>query len=591
MVNFNNDGVVKEIKRRLSILDLIENYTSIKKVGKGYVGLCPFHDDHNPSMHVDEEKGFFHCFSCGAGGDILAFYMRYNSITFPEAVSELAKRANIKVEKPTVGPKRKSQAGALLKINSVVSGFYKRVLLKSGKAGAARDYLKSRKIPSETIEEFNLGYAPEGWDHLVKYLQKHNIPLTLAEKTGLVVKKNNGEGYYDRFRDRIMFPIGNVEGRVIGFGGRTVEGEGDQPKYINSPESEIYHKRRNFYGLDKSRDHIRKNNRAIIVEGYTDFLSLYSAGIKNAVATLGTALTRDHVVILRRYTDRFVVVFDGDESGTKAAVRSLDIFLEEGLLPNVVLLPGGKDPDSFLSEDGGDEFIRLVENSPSLLDFYIENTIRECRNGNMSLKSGVGEIAAILMMVNDPLLKSSYIKKTAERLGLRENEVSSLIKRKKAPGGIGDARAVSAANNHERLLLTILLKFPQLSSIIAGYDWHGLISNVEVKSVLDEIVEKGVHDPSSLLQNFQGNPAQSLISEALFSSSGISDEKTAGKMIDSCIGKLKLLKLEEGLKGLRLKMDEAVKNKDSLLEKELLKEYSDLMKQKNRKKGEPNGKE
>ena len=579
MVNFNNDFLVKEIKRRLSIINLIEGYTSIKKTGKGYVALCPFHDDHTPSMHVDEEKGLFHCFSCGAGGDMLGFYMRYNGLTFPEAVSDLAKRANITIEKSTPPVKGDSQTSTLFKLNSAVSGFYHRVLLESRKGGSARDYLEERKIPSDVIEEFRLGYAPDGWDTLVKFLKKHNIPPSLAEKLGLVVKKQSGDGYYDRFRNRVIFPICNVEGKVIGFGGRRIK-ESDEPKYINSPESEIYHKRKNFYGLDSSKDHIRKNKRAIIVEGYTDFLSLFSAGIKNVVATLGTSLTRDHVVTLRRYTDRIVVVFDGDESGVKAAVRSLDIFLEEGLLPGVVILPEGDDPDSFLAEKGTEAFYKLIDEAPALLDFYIDNTVNEYKNGAVTLNSGVKEIADVLVKVNDPILRSSYIRKTAEKLGLGENEVLSLVRRGKVHGQTGGVKTVKAHSNHEKLMLNILLTYPELSRVVAEEDWEGCVSNPDVMSILEEIIVKGVHDMSSLLLSFQGSAAQGLISEALMSSPGISDRDTASKMIMSCIKKLKLAKLDERLKSLRLSISDAVKNKDAELEKRLLTEYADLRKQK-----------
>ncbi len=579
MVNFNNDFLVKEIKRRLSIINLIEGYTSIKKTGKGFVALCPFHDDHNPSMHVDEEKGLFHCFSCGAGGDMLGFYMRYNGLTFPEAVSDLAKRANITIEKSTPAVKGKSQTGNFLKINSAVSGFYHRSLLESRKGNSARLYLEGRNIPSQVVEEFKLGYAPDGWDNLVTYLSKHNIPLSLAEKIGLVVKKNSGDGYYDRFRNRIIFPIANVEGKIIGFGGRRIN-ESDEPKYINSPESEIYQKRKNFYGLDRSKDHIRKNKRAIIVEGYTDFLSLYSAGVKNVVATLGTSLTRDHVVTLRRYTDRIVVVFDGDDSGVKAAVRSLDVFLEEGLLPSVVLLPEGNDPDSFLAVRGRGEFERLLDESPSLLDFYIDNTIGDYRRGEITLNSGVKEIADVLIKVNDPILRSSFIRKTAEKLGLGENEVLSLVRLGRGRGKTGGTKAVKVHNNHEKLLLNIFLKFPDLSSNIAAEDLEGYVTNPEVRSILEEIVINGVHDMSSLFLLFQGSAAQSLISEALMSSPGISDRETAVKMIESCLGKLKLARVDEQLKTLRLRLNDAVKSKNFELEKRLLTEYTDLMKQK-----------
>jgi DNA primase len=586
MVNFNNEFLVKEIKRRLSILNLIEGYTSIKKTGKGYVALCPFHDDHNPSMHVDEEKGLFHCFSCGAGGDILGFYMRYNGLTFPEAVSDLAKRANIEVEKSAPPVKGKSRTGNLLKINSAVSDFYHRALVESRKGGPARDYLEKRNIPPGVIEEFRLGYAPDGWDTLVKFLKKHNVPLSVAEKTGLVVRKQSGDGYYDRFRNSIIFPIFSVEGKVIGFGGRRIN-ESDEPKYINSPESEIYQKRKNFYGLDRSKEHIRRNKRAVIVEGYTDFLSMFSAGIKNVVATLGTSLTRDHAVTLRRYTDRIVVVFDGDESGVKAALRSLDVFLEEGLLPSVVILPDGDDPDSFLAANGKEEFTKLIDGSPTLLDFYVSNTVDDYRKGQMSMNSCVKEIADALAKVNDPILRSSYVRKTAEMLGLRENEVLSLLRSGKRRGNAAGVRTASTHSNHEKLLLNILLKFPELSESVAEEDWAVYITDPEIKSILEEIINNGVRDVSSILLSFQGNSAQGLISEALMSSPGISDRDTAGKMIESCIGKLIQTKIKDELKILRIRMDEAVKNKDVLLQKRLLKEYDDLMKQKKPEEGRP----
>ncbi len=577
MANFNDDGLVNEIKRRLSIIDLVESYTSVKKTGRGYVGLCPFHDDRNPSMHIDEEKGLFHCFSCGAGGDILGFYMRYNNTTFPEALAELAKRANIPIEKTAPKTRGARGAGTLLKINSIVSKYYQKTL-ESPKGNQARQYLEKRGIPKEVAVEFGLGYAPDGWDNLTKFLTKHKVPLGFAEKVGLLVRRNSGDGYYDRFRGRLMFPIVNVDGKVIGFGGRVITGEGE-PKYINSPESEIYHKRSSFYGLDKSRDHIRRARRAIIVEGYMDFLSVYSSGIKNVVATLGTALTREHVGVLKRYTDRYVVIFDGDESGIKAAVRSLDVFLEEGLLPNVVILPEGTDPDSFISARGKDELLSLIENAPGLLDFYIDNTVREYRSGTLTLKRSVKEIADVLAKVNDPIAKNGYAKKAAEKLGVRENELLSLIRFGKGQAAKpGESAAASTQSNHEKTLLAALLKFPELSGIAREKDITADISDPEVKAVLEEILVNGVHDASALLLIFQDSPAQTLITGALFSSPGISDRDTAGRMIETCVKKVRQKKLDDRLKILRLRIDEAVRNKDSALEKEILKEYSELRK-------------
>ncbi|MCH7517991.1 MAG: DNA primase [Candidatus Dadabacteria bacterium] len=568
----------------MSIINLVESYTSVKKTGKGYVGLCPFHDDSNPSMHVDEEKGLFHCFSCGAGGDIFGFYMRYNNLTFPEAFSELAKKAAVNIDRLPESVPRRSKNSVLYKINAVASKYYRKILIESSKGKLARDYMQMRNISPETAQEFSLGCAPEEWDSLVKFLTKNKVPLSIAERVGLIVKRNNTDGYYDRFRNRLIFPINNVEGKVIGFGGRKIKEE-DQPKYINSPESDIYQKRKSFYGIDKSKDHIRREGRAVLVEGYTDFLSLYSSGVKNTVATLGTSLTREHVSMLRRYTDNVVVIFDSDESGRKAAMRSLDVLLEEGLLPHVAPLPPGKDPDSYMTEMGKEKFAELIENSVSWVEFFIDMTFDRQRKGLLTLKQLAEHIVELLEKVKDPLERNLHMKTTAERLSVPESEIYSLVKHRRSQKKAGGTKTQLKYPNTEKLLLTVLLKFPDLKSILAEEDWKGLISNTEIKSILEEIIVQGNYDPSSLLLRFDDKVAHEMISEALLSSPGIPDAETASKIVQDCVGKLKLSKLDEKLKVLRIEIDDAIKEKDIQLEKKLLKEFGDLTKQKQREEG------
>jgi DNA primase len=584
MGKFNNEALVKEIKGRLSIINLVESYTSVKKTGKGYVGLCPFHDDSNPSMHVDEEKGLFHCFSCGAGGDIFGFYMRYNNLTFPEAFSELAKKADVNIKRQPESVPKISQSSVLYKINAVASKYYRKILIDSSKGKLGRDYMQMRSISAEIAQEFSLGFAPEGWDSLVKFLTKNKVPLIIAEKVGLIVKRNNTDGYYDRFRNRLIFPISNVEGKVIGFGGRKIKEE-DQPKYINSPESDIYQKRKSFYGIDKSKDHIRREARAVLVEGYTDFLSLYSAGIKNVVATLGTSLTREHVSILRRYTNNVVVIFDSDESGRKAAMRSLDVLLEEGLMPHVAPLPPGKDPDSYITEMGRGKFAELIGNSTSWVEFFIDMTFDQYRKGRLTLKQLAEDIVELLGKVKDPLERNLHMKTTAERLSVPESEIYSLVKRRRNQKKAGGTKTQLKYPNTEKLLFTVLLKFPDLGEQLTNENWEDLISTAEIKSILEEIIVRGNSDPSSLLLHFDDKVAHEMISEALLSSLGISNAESASKIIQSCIVRLKLSKLDEKLKVLRIEIDEAVKGKDAQLEKKLLEEYRDLTKQKQRKEG------
>ena len=584
MSKFNNEALVNEIKGRLSIINLVESYTSVKKTGKGYVGLCPFHDDTNPSMHVDEDKGLFHCFSCGAGGDIFGFYMRYNNLTFPETLSELAKKAGVTIERQPESVPRKSPNSVLYKINAVAAKYYRNILQESSQGKSGREYVENRKISSETAKEFIFGFAPEGWDNLVKFLTKNKVPLNIAEKVGLIVKRNNTDGYYDRFRNRLMFPICNVEGKVIGFGGRRVD-EQDEPKYINSPESDIYQKRKSFYGINKSKEHIRRKDRAILVEGYTDFLSLYSSGVKNVVATLGTSLTREHVSMLRRYTENVIVLFDSDESGRNAAKKSLDVLLEEGLLPYVIPLPAAKDPDSYITEKGLDKFLELLEHPISWVEFWIDMTIDRQRKGMLTPKQLGQDIAELLQKVKDPVERSLRIKKTAQLLGIQESEIYSLVKLGRSQSKTGGQKTKQTYSNTEKLLLTVLVKFPNLGVQLNEHEWEELLTDINIKSILEVIVEEEQLDPSLLLLHFDGKEAHEMISEALLSSLGVSDIETASKIVEGCIAKLKLSKLDGKLKVLRIEIDQAVKEKNGQLEKQLLEEYRDLTMQKQREEG------
>ena len=437
MSKFNNEALVNEIKGRLSIINLVESYTSVKKTGKGYVALCPFHDDTNPSMHVDDDKGLFHCFSCGAGGDIFGFYMRYNNLSFPETLSELAKKAGVTIERQKETTPKKSPNSALYKINAVAAKYYRKILLEGAKGEAGRDYLDKRDILDETSKEFIFGFAPESWDNLVKFLNKNKVPLSIAEKVGLIVKRQNTDGYYDRFRNRLMFPICNVDGKVIGFGGRRVDEE-DEPKYINSPESDIYQKRKSFYGINKSKDFIRREDRAIIVEGYTDFLTLYSSGFKNSVATLGTSLTREHASMLRRYTNNIVFIFDGDVAGQKAIIASLNVLLQEGLSPRIAPLPAGMDPDSYIKEIGEEKFGEEIENSLDWAEFWFDMTVSKQKKGQMTRKQMLEEIVELIEYIKDPVERSFRIKKAAETLGIQESEIYSLVKRGRGQGKTAD---------------------------------------------------------------------------------------------------------------------------------------------------------
>jgi DNA primase len=583
MENLAYDSSVKEIKRRLSIVSLIENYLSLRRSGKNYVGLCPFHDDKNPSLHVNEEKGVFHCFACGAGGDIFGFAMRYNNLTFPEAVEELARRADVKLERRAIPSKKKSRKDALFKINELVAKFYHQLLFENKGGEEAVDYLLARGVSLEMMREFGLGYSPSGWDTLVKFVAARNIPIGAVEELGLVVGRKNKDGYYDRFRNRIIFPIRDVDGGVVGFGARTLNG--DEPKYMNSPESEIYHKGNIFYGLDKAKNSIRASGKSIVVEGYMDFLSLHRVGIRNAVATLGTSLTRSHAMLLKRYTDKVIIVFDEDESGIKAALRALEICAEEKLLLLRVALPQGDDPDSFILKGRREEFLRLIEVAVPLFDFFIERILVDFHRGKISRNKAVQTIMTdFLAKVKDPVERSHYVRKVAEIFGIRENEVLSFVKYGEKPEK-ERIKIRESLDKEERLILKILLKFPKYSDYSREKNLLALISETEIRTALEEIIVRGFEDVSSLLLKFNGSSIQELISEAIFFSDDIPDEPTALKMLKDCIRKLQLRGVEDRLRFLRLEIDRARAEKNDVQEKELIREYADLVGQEKNIKG------
>ncbi|MCI0454853.1 MAG: DNA primase [Candidatus Dadabacteria bacterium] len=583
---FVSETVIKEIKGRLNILNLVETYVSLKRSGRSYVGLCPFHEEKTPSFHVNDEKEIFHCFGCGAGGDIFGFIMRYKNLTFPEAVRELSERAGIKFEKTYKDKDRQARKDILFKLNKIVSNFYHKSLVESEEGGAARDYLRKRGLTLDLAREFQLGYAPYGWDTLSKFLTSKKVPYRITEEIGLIIRKKDKDGYYDRFRERLMFPIRDVEGNVLGFGGRTLTQE--EPKYLNSPESAIYHKSRILYGLDKARDYIRRKGEAIMVEGYMDLLSLYFAGIKNVVATLGTALTRDHVMLIKRYTDRSIVIFDGDEAGEKASLRVLDAFLEEGLSPLVAILPSGDDPASFILKHGRDEFLRIVEGTVLLIDFYIETIQRDFQKRKISRNKAIGMVVDVVSKLKNPIERSHYIRKVGENFGIRENELLSLVGRSEKAGRETRLELQKNPEPQEKLLLRILLKFPKFSSDLKIKNLIAFMPDGDIRKIVEEIVLNGIEDVSSFLSRFSSGSAQEIISESIFSADDIPDETTARKLLRDCIRKLKLRTIEERLSLMRLEIEQAKRNKNDILEQKLISEYRDLIKQEKNIHGEAN---
>ncbi len=586
MRDSSSKSAIADIKARLSIVDVIQGFVSLKKSGKNHIGLCPFHDDNNPSMHVNDEKGFFHCFSCGAGGDMFGFLMRYSNVSFPEALKELARKAGVRL--PSRSPRTKSArkkeaaAGRFFEVNGLVCSFFSQNLIASRKNSAqARRYLESRGISPEIIKEFNLGFAHDSWDSLVKFASRNNIRIGELEELGLVIAKEGGSGHYDRFRNRIIFPISEITGRICGFGGRTLsEGESKQPKYMNSPESPVFDKKSVLYGLYHSRYEIGRERKAVLVEGYMDFIKLYANGIRNVVATLGTAFTNEHARILRRFCEEVVIVYDGDAAGIRSAVRAGEILLEQGISSSICRIPDGLDPDDYLEEHGPDSFTELIAAPVDVSDFIIDDTFARYREKKMSSGESIKFLVDLVSKIKDPVRRAEAVSKATGIFGIRESEFLSLVKTsnpERNRGSLAPTTLIPKKNIHEREIVRILLKFPHLMSAEKVENISRNFENGELKVILKRVGEGEFTEVSSLMSSFEKIEMQQLLSELVFSSDDLIDEMTSEKILNDCVKELELrniaFKRNEVIERIRKQRDSS----DKTLERKLVEQYRDLV--------------
>jgi DNA primase len=422
-------------------VEVIGSYFPLKRAGANFRALCPFHKEKTPSFHVNPTKQMWHCFGCGAGGDVFKFVMQYESLEFLDAVRRLAERAGVRIEwEEVAGEPSRDQKDALLKLHEAVTNFFCENLHKDKSAEIVRAYLKKRKITAEIAKRWRLGYAPNSWDGLVRWARTKKFPAELLETAGLALPGDHG--HYDRFRGRLMFPIGDEQGRVVGFSGRILTDAKDQPKYVNSPETPIFQKGRILFALDRARRSIIEEKHAIVCEGQLDTIACHEAGITNVVAPQGTALTEQHARILKRYAEEVVLMFDADEAGQKAIVRSAEPLWQAGFALRVVVMPEGHDPDSFVKMLGPEKLKEIITKGPSFFVYLLERLSKQndprTDRGKLQI---VREMAEWLVRIPSPILLSSYAQQTANRLGVPEDAVRQVL-RKIRPTSRGEVDAV-----------------------------------------------------------------------------------------------------------------------------------------------------
>lgn len=420
------ESKIEEIRASADIVDVVSEYVALRKRGKNFLGLCPFHNEKTPSFTVSADKQIYHCFGCHSGGNVFKFLMEYEKISFIEAVQELAEKLSIQLEFEDTGSiEKQTEQEILYEINTQAARYFSDNLIHEDEGETAREYFAKRKIKQATIRAFGLGYSLPGRDSFVDYSNTKKIDLEKAVYLGLIGRNNDGR-LYDKFSGRIIFPLFSPNGRVIAFAGRILQDRENAAKYLNSPESLVYFKGKTLYGLFLTKDDIRKKDKAILVEGYMDLISLYQNGIKNVVAVSGTALTEDQVLLLSRYTKNVVLLFDADTAGIKASMRSIELLLKRDMEIKIVSLPAGEDPDSYVNNYGADKFEDIVEKGENFLEYQTAYYEREgyFKDASKTVEA-IRELVKPVALINDELKRNILIKTIAQRFGLREKLLES----------------------------------------------------------------------------------------------------------------------------------------------------------------------
>ena len=616
------ENKIEEIRSAADIVDIISEFVQLRKRGKNFIGLCPFHSEKTPSFTVSEDKQIFHCFGCHAGGNIYKFLMEYEKISFIEAIQEVAARVGINLEYEVDTTGKDSEQEILYELNVQAARYFSDNLLNSPAGEIARKYFQERKIKPQIMRAFGLGHALNGWENFVEYAKSQKIDLERAIQLGLIGQQNDGR-LFDKFSDRIIFPIFSANGRVIAFAGRILENKEGAAKYLNSPESMIYVKGRVLYGLSFSKDEIRKLDKAILVEGYMDLISLYQNGIKNVVAVSGTALTEDQVQLLSRYTKNVVLLFDADTAGIKASMRSIELLLKRDIEVKIATLPSGEDPDSYINKFGKDEFDELIRKAQNFLEYqtaYYES--QHYFEDHNKTAEAIRELVKLLALIEDELKRNLLLKSIAKKFNLREKlletELDKIIKnqarqesvrqvvkdgrpnKEKAGMHFATLETKSGINyTLEKELVKLLyegnreiieLIFKHFSPDDFNYQFHQELVNLvyEANQNAEDLIV------SSLIAKVKDEEQQAYLLEITFDKYSISktwdelnpvfeDEKLLYKFALDTIKNFKIAKIEEKIEENQERIEQAENENEKLV---IMKENMELEKEKKKIKEE-----
>jgi DNA primase len=530
------NSFVEAVRDAADIVQVVSEYVPLKRAGSRLKGLCPFHQEKTPSFSVDPQNRLFYCFGCQTGGDLFKFVMLYEKLAFPEAVEMLAQRFGVPVPQRTKAESRADDERERLRgMNLAAAEFYRKML--GGDAGVrCRDYLESRGIGNETAQRLGLGYAPDAWESLRQYLNTKRYKTEEVLKGGLALPRKSGQGCYDRFRDRLIFPIRDVRGRTLAFGGRAI---GDaEPKYINSPETPTYTKGDQLYGLELAHEAIRREGFAVVVEGYLDLAALVQAGFDQVVATLGTAFTPAQARLLARYTDRVLVSYDGDSAGADATARSLDLLLERGFEVRVVELPAGKDPDDFVRDEGPEAYERLLRQAPAYLEFLIRCQTRDRELKRLEDKvSAVNAVLPHIAKLGNSIERSEWATRLADALHLEDDLVLQELRKvaKTAQKRIRQRpKRTRPLRWNEARLVSLLLRSAEQRKVLAETLDPQDLDETEVAGIVRTILGMGREeqpvDYPAVLSALESETDRDLLATIAFR-----DEPDEGPGVEDCL--------------------------------------------------------
>ncbi|MEM7410131.1 MAG: DNA primase [Myxococcota bacterium] len=562
------DDIIQRVRDQADIVELVGRTVSLKRAGRSYKGLCPFHHEKTPSFHVNPDRGSYYCFGCQEGGDAFAFLMKTEGLQFHEAVRSLAKDCNIEV--PETGRRDGGQSEAIFAANDLAQATYRKALASEDNPVPA--YLTKRGLSEEDATRFEVGFAPDRWDTVAQALRQGKVAADIGEKAGLLAPRQRGDGFYDRLRGRLTFPIRDARGRVIGFGGRAL-GEGQEPKYLNTPESPVFRKRESFYGLPEALAPIRQNDRAVVVEGYFDRIALARAGVEESLATCGTALSEGHARHLRRRTRNVVLLYDGDEAGQKAMERSLEVLLPEGLRVRAALLPAGADPDDLLREQGPEALRAVVDEAPAALDFVIERAVGRGCATPWEKADAVASVAPLLAKIPSGVERSEFAQRLALSVGTEVRHVEDAVRAASRGEDARDAvpvapRMTGAQERKLRQLARSLVDHPSLAARVPRDEVAELVPAGPLRELIRALVEAAAEDRSvrveELAENLSDNSAQLLRQLAV--AEDVLEADIAERTIDDTLIWLRKQHIKEQLHALTLRLRDPNADVKAILE-------------------------